>query len=234
MRLDKLLAHSGISRRDAKRAIALGRVRVNGETAKSGAVNVDGQIVSLDGERITMPGELYVMLNKPAGYLTAASDSRAPTITQLLPDKYKALGVIGRLDKDVTGLILLTSDGELAHRLISPKMGVTKLYEARVMGVPDADDIARLGAGIVFSDYAARPARLEVVEYCDNALIRLALTEGKFHEVKRLMHAVGHDVISLRRIAIAGVEVDVCEGEHRELADAEIDKLYEAARLERK
>lgn len=233
MRLDKLLTTAGLTRAQAKRAVAEGRARVNGEPVRDAGLRVDGKQVLLDGRPVSEPGEVYWMLNKPAGVLTAVRDAREKTAFALLPEdvRRREPSPIGRLDRDVTGLLLFTTHGELLHRLISPRYAVEKVYIARVEGTPDASDAEKLAAGIAFSDFTARPARLEVLE---EGLVRLTVTEGRYHEVKRLLAAVGHPVSSLARAAMGGVYLDAAlkAGEGRPLTDDEVARLLRAARLE--
>lgn len=233
MRLDKLLTTAGLTRAQAKRAVAEGRARVNGEPVRDAGLRVDGKQVLLDGRPVSEPGEVYWMLNKPAGVLTAVRDAREKTAFALLPEEVRRRepSPIGRLDRDVTGLLLFTTHGELLHRLISPRYAVEKVYIARVEGTPDASDAEKLAAGIAFSDFTARPARLEVLE---EGLVRLTVTEGRYHEVKRLLAAVGHPVSSLARAAMGGVYLDAAlkAGEGRPLTDDEVARLLRAARLE--
>lgn len=233
MRLDKLLTTAGLTRAQAKRAVAEGRARVNGEAVRDAGLRVDGKQVLLDGRPVSEPGEVYWMLNKPAGVLTAVRDAREKTAFALLPEdvRRREPSPIGRLDRDVTGLLLFTTHGELLHRLISPRYAVEKVYIARVEGTPDASDAENLAAGIAFSDFTARPARLEVLE---EGLVRLTVTEGRYHEVKRLLAAVGHPVSSLARAAMGGVYLDAAlkAGEGRPLTDDEVARLLRAARLE--
>ena len=234
MRLDKLLTAAGLTRAQAKRAVAEGRARVNGEAVRDAGLHVDGAEVLLDGRPVTEPGEVYWMLHKPAGVLTAVRDGREATAFALLPEavRRQTPSPVGRLDKDVTGLLIFTTHGELLHRLISPKYAVEKVYIARVEGTPDEADAQRLAAGIAFADFTSRPAQLEIL---GKGLVRLTVTEGRYHEVKRLLAAVGHPVTSLMREAMGGVRLDetLGAGESRPLTGAEIDALFRAARLER-
>ncbi len=234
MRLDKLLTAAGLTRAQAKRAVAEGRARVNGEVARDAGLRVDGAQVLLDGRPVTEPGEVYWMLHKPAGVLTAVRDAREKTAFSLLPEavRRREPSPIGRLDRDVTGLLLFTTHGELLHRLISPKYAVEKVYIARVEGTPDEAAARKLAAGVAFADFTARPARLEVLGEC---LVRLTVTEGRYHEVKRLLAAVGHPVLALRRESMGGVTLDASldAGESRPLTDEETGCLFRAAKLER-
>lgn len=236
MRLDKALTLTGISRSQARRAAADGRARVNGAVTRDAGAEVDPACVTLDGKPIANVGEMTLMLNKPAGVLTATADRSAPTVLDFVPEELKnrGFGPVGRLDKDVTGLILLTTDGQLAHRLISPKRGVEKVYDALVEGEMDARalDIIRAG-GIEFPDFVSKAAG---AEYFGEGRLRLTLTEGKYHEVKRLCARVGHPVIALKRLSIAGVALDPAlgEGQIRPVTPGEEARLYAAAGMDYK
>ena len=236
MRLDKALTLLGMTRTEAKKAIAAGRVKVHGEAARDPGLHVEPEEVALDGRALDAPEEIYYMLNKPAGVLTATEDRRgAKTALDLLPEpvRRRAPGPVGRLDKDVTGLVLMTTDGQLAHRLISPRWTVEKVYLAEVEGEPDEADAQRLREGVAFKDFTARPAG---VKLHGGGLIELTLTEGKFHEVKRLLAAVGHPVARLKRLSIGGVELDegLAEGESRPLTAAEVARLKALVDLSRR
>lgn len=233
VRLDKLLAGAGLSRSQARRAVAAGRVRVRGELARDAGLHAESADVLFDGQPLASPGEVYVMLHKPAGVLSAVRDAREKTAFDLLDAAVRAKNPspVGRLDRDVTGLLLFTSDGELLHRLISPRYEVEKVYQARVEGTPDADDARALAQGVRLSDFVARPARLEVVS---PGLIRLCVTEGKYHQVKRMLAAVGHPVTALKRLSVGGVALDeaLLPGQSRPLSGAEISALRRLVRLE--
>ena len=239
MRLDKAITLRGLSRSEAKKALSAGRVCVNGQTEKNGArILSDGDGVTLDGEGIALKQHTHLMLNKPAGVLTATEDPHGDTtVIDLLPPQLKKrkLGPVGRLDKDVTGLVILTSDGVLAHRLISPKQNIEKQYTAQVEGRLDDSCVQAFAAGMQFKDFEAKGARLEIISASeDGSLCRVYITEGKFHQVKRMLAAVGHEVIRLKRDKIAGLELDAAlqPGEWRELTDAEQAHLYRAAGME--
>ena len=234
MRLDKLLSRLGVSSRSGCREILrAGRVQVNGEPVRSGAYDLpDGALITLDGRALDCRMERHLMMNKPAGVLTAKEDTRQKTVMDLLPPVYASLGCmpVGRLDKDTTGLLLLTTDGELAHRLISPARHVDKVYEAQVEGKLDQDDIAAFAAGIPLKDFTALPAQLEIVS---PDLGRVTVQEGKFHQVKRMFQAVGKPVLLLRRLRFGPLTLDetLKPGEYRELEEKEIAALYAAAGL---
>ena len=234
MRLDKALTLTGITRSQARKAISQGRAMVNGVVTRNISTDVEIENVLFDGKPITAEaGEITLMLNKPAGVLTATEDRRAPTVMDFVPAdlKNRGFGPVGRLDKDVTGLVLLTTDGQLAHRLISPRRGVEKVYIAKVEGEMDETALETIRAGgIEFQDFISKPAG---AEWLGDGQVRLTLTEGKFHEVKRICAKVGHPVIELKRISIAGVALDegLKEGELRRLTDDEIARLYNIAGL---
>lgn len=236
MRLDKAIALTGISRRDARLRVARGRVTVNGvKVMDAGASVDDGDEIFIDGARADIERYTHIMLNKPAGYLTATEDARGGrTIMELLPESLRArkLGPVGRLDKDATGLVLMTTDGQLAHRLISPKRDVVKRYLVEVEGRLNEDCVYALSAGVAFKDFTAKPARLEILSAGESeSVCRVYVTEGKYHQVKRLMASVGHDVKTLKREAIGPVALDerLKPGEWRRLKGDETDELYEIA-----
>ena len=239
MRLDKAVTMAGLSRSEAKEAIRRGRVTLNGGTAKDAALNVNmSDSVCLDGQKLDLKAHRHIMLFKPAGYLTATEDARGDrTVMELIPQsmRFKDLGPVGRLDRDVTGLLILTTDGELAHRLISPKRDVEKQYFARVEGKLGEGDAAAFERGVELKEFKAKPARLTIVSAQeDESLCRVFVTEGKFHQVKRMLLAVGHPVIELKRERIAELELDPAlrEGECRFLTDSEERVLYAAAQME--
>ena len=230
MRLDKAVALTGATRTEARRMIAAGRVTVDGVPARDAGAQVAPESVRVDGAPVQPPTELYLMMNKPAGVITATEDGRLPTVVDLLPEplRRRAPGPVGRLDRDVTGLVLLTTDGQLAHRLISPKWKAEKVYRARCEGRLEARDIDAFAAGIDLGDFTARPARLEILEAADSGSVAdVALTEGKFHQVKRMFAAVGHPLVALERRGIGGVALDgtLAPGEYRALTEDEVGQL---------
>ena len=235
MRLDKALSLAGYTRSEAKALIARGRVCVAGETVRDSGKNVQICDVTLDGSPIDARQELYLMLHKPAGVVTATEDKRLPTVVSLLPESYqrRKIGPVGRLDRDVTGLVLLTTDGQLAHRLISPRWKAEKQYRARCEGALDAGDVTAFAAGLELSDFTAAPARLEILEVGETSLADVILTEGKFHQVKRMFAAVGHPLISLQRLRIGCVTLDesLAPGEFRLLTEQEIAGLKRMTQL---
>lgn len=233
IRLDKLLSMNGISRSQALVITRSGAVTVNGEVVLNSATVIDADAceVRLNGKKLRCDEHLHVMIHKPAGYLTATEDKSTPVIADLLPELYRKRGVgpVGRLDKDVTGLVIMTTDGQLAHRLISPKWEQDKLYRALVEGKVTQREVEAFAAGIPLKDFTARPARLAIIEAKpDKSLCEVIVQEGKFHQVKRMFAATGHPVVKLSRLMVAGLSLDaaLAPGEWRELTEEEINHLY--------
>ena len=235
MRLDKLLSRLGAASRSGCRdLLRAGRVKVDGETVKDGSREVAPHaLVTLDGETLDTRMTRHLMMHKPAGVLTALEDRKCQTVMDLLPPVYTSLNCmpVGRLDKDTTGLLLFTTDGELAHRLLSPARHVDKVYEAEVEGELTQEDAARFAAGIPLKDFTALPAKLAILS---PSLARITVREGKFHQVKRMFGAVGKPVMALRRLSFGPVDLDASlkPGEYRELTEKETAALYAAAGLE--
>ncbi len=235
MRMDKLLGLLGVATRsESKGMLKAGRVRLNGEIARDGAMPVlPGAAVEVDGNPLDTRVERWVMLNKPAGVLTAAEDKRQKTVMDLLPPVYRSLGCmpVGRLDKDTTGLLLLTTDGELAHRLIAPGRHVDKVYMATVDGVLTDADAEAFARGVPLKDFTALPAGLERLKP-DTALV--TVQEGKYHQVKRMFGAVGKPVTALKRLRFGPLLLDESleAGQFRELTEEETAALYRAAGMD--
>ena len=207
-RLDKLLAGTGKwSRREVKALVRQGLVRVDGRLAASAEDKLDpaAAIITVAGETISLCRFTYVMLHKPAGVLTATEDRKQPTVLDLLPPELRRIGLapVGRLDKDTEGLLLLTNDGDLAHRILSPRSGVWKTYYAEHEGTASAEDCAAFEAGLTLGDGTkCLPARLEPQGH-GKSLIHVQ--EGKYHQVRRMMAARGMPVTYLKRIAEGGL-----------------------------
>ncbi len=238
MRLDKYIAQLGVTRKQAKGRIARGEVRVNGQVCTDPGHIVDDGVdqVSSSGQSVAPPGEMYLMLNKSAGLLSATRDGRgAGTVMELLPEAYQSLGLspVGRLDKDVTGLLFMTTDGQLLHRLISPRWQVEKEYIAVVEGALDAGDVQAFAQGIRLTDFTALPARLSIDER-DSAVGRVVVTEGKYHQVKRMFGARGKPVLQLHRSAFGGIALDedLAPGQWRALTPGEISRLKTITNLD--
>ena len=224
MRLNAFLARAGVaSRRAADELIKAGRVSVNGEPGRLNTVVGAHDRVELDGEEVTRQRLRYVLLHKPAGVVTTARDPQGrPTVVELVPAEPRVVPV-GRLDADTTGALLLTNDGQLAHRLAHPRYGVEKTYVAEVEGDPDEDALQRLREGIDLEDGRTAPARARRLGPGE---VELVLHEGRKHQVKRMLAAVGHPVTRLHRSAYAGLTLGGLEpAEWRELEPSEIERL---------
>ena len=238
-RLDKRLASTGRwSRREAKELIRQGRVRVDGVPAARPEDKVaEDSTLSVDGAAVDCSPFVYLMLYKPAGLLSATEDPRQKTVLDLLPRHLRRRGLfpVGRLDKDTTGLLLLTDDGALAHDLLSPRKHVDKVYRARVDGRVDGADAAALAAGMVLGDgLRCLPAGLEPLG--DGSECLVTLREGKYHQVKRMLAARGKPVLELKRLSMGPLELDgsLSPGQWRELTTFELVQLKRAAELSEK
>ncbi|HYF95507.1 MAG TPA: pseudouridine synthase [Symbiobacteriaceae bacterium] len=236
-RLDKLLSHMAVgSRKDVREIIKAGRVRIDGEVITDPAMQVDPdtQAVVLDTVTLTYQSHFHVMMHKPPGYITAADDPRKPTVMDVLPAELRRrdLMPVGRLDKDTEGLLLFTTDGELTHRLLSPKWHVDKKYLVRLERPLAPGAAAAFAAGIVLDDgYTCLPARLESLGPQEATV---TIREGKYHQVKRMFQAVGNHVVYLKRLEMGPLSLgDLPLGQSRPLLDAEIKALYDSAGLAR-
>jgi 23S rRNA pseudouridine2605 synthase len=224
VRLNAYLARAGIaSRRKADELIKAGRVTVNGEAGQLNTFVEPADQVEVDGRAVAPQRLAYVLLHKPAGVVTTASDPQGrPTVVDLVEHESRVVPV-GRLDADTTGALLLTNDGELAHRLAHPKYEVEKVYEAEVEGDPSDNSLLRLVEGVELEDGRTAPAR---VRRLGPSLVELAIHEGRNRQVKRMLEAIGHPVHSLHRSRYAGLTVEGLEpGQWRELAADEVASL---------
>ena len=230
-RVDKILAGTGRwSRREVKELIRAGRVAVGGAAVRSPdeKYDRDGLDLRVDGEPVSGEKYVYLMLHKPAGLVSATDDPRQPTVLELLPPHLRRVGLFpaGRLDKDTEGLLLLTNDGGLAHRLLSPKKHVDKTYFVRVEGVLDEEDCAALASGMVLGDgLECLPAGLERLEAPDEAIV--TLREGKYHQIKRMLASRGKPVRYLKRLTMGPLQLDsgLQKGAWRPLTAEEMDLL---------
>ena len=227
MRLDKYLANSGVgTRSEVKRFIKDKRVKVNGEVIRndSFSVNESEDIVLFDELEVKYKKFYYILLNKPQGYVSAVIDNVYPPVTDLVPEyKFAKLFPVGRLDVDTTGALLLTNDGELAHKLISPKYCVNKVYEVVVNKKISENLVGFFENGINLDNELTLPAKLEII---DDTHAYLTLHQGKFHQVKRMFKYFDYDVLKLKRKTFAFLTVDdLKEGEYRELTIEEEEKL---------
>ncbi len=241
MRLDRWLTTLGAgSRSEVKQWIRGGQVAVDGRIVSDPARSFDpaASRLSLQGKPLDGRVVRHVMMHKPAGVLTAARDPKQPTVMDLLPPEYRSMGCmpVGRLDKDTTGILIFTCDGELNHRLLSPGRHVEKRYRAIAEGRMDAEDIDLFARGIRLSDFKAQPAQLEILWITDQpetTLAEVTITEGKYHQVKRMFAAAGHEVLKLHRCSFGPLEMDpeLPEGAWRELTEDELRALQCAAGL---
>lgn len=232
-RLDKLLASTGRwSRSQVKALVRQGRVRVDGVTAAGPEQKcAPEQALEVDGAPVCLQKFVYIMMNKPGGLLSATEDKRQQTVLDLLdkPLRRRGLFPVGRLDKDTTGLLLLTDDGELAHRLLAPKSHVDKVYLAQVDGCVNGEDAAAFCSGMVLEDgFVCLPAQLQPLE--DGSRCLVTLQEGKFHQVKRMLAARGKPVLTLKRLSMGPLQLDddLPEGGWRQLTDGETEQLRNA------
>ncbi|MFB4170147.1 pseudouridine synthase [Virgibacillus sp. JSM 102003] len=231
MRLDKLLSNMGIgSRKDIKAILKKKHITVNEKIVKDGSMHVDTEsdIIKVQGEIVTYQKYIYLMMNKPGGYISATVDERDKTVIDMLTPSYKLFNPfpVGRLDKDTEGLLLITNDGELAHQLISPKKDVGKTYYAKIKGHVTEEDILKFNNGIMLDDgYQAKPAKLQILHADDQSEVEVTVTEGKFHQVKRMFLAVDKKVDYLKRIKMGELELDrnLVPGDVRELTKDELE-----------
>ena len=225
MRLNAWLARAGVaSRRKADELIKDGRVTVNGEPGQLKTFVSGRDRVELDGRPLEKQRLAFLLLHKPAGVITTASDPQGrPTVVELVADHETRVVPVGRLDADTTGALLLTNDGELAHRLAHPRYEVEKVYEAEVEGDPSDETLRRLERGVELDDGRTAPARAKRLA---PSRVELALHEGRKHQVKRMLEAVGHPVTRLHRSRYAGLSLEGVEpGEWRELEPGEVARL---------
>lgn len=234
IRLDKYLAEMGVgTRQEVKKQIRQGKVTVNGIVVKAAdtKINENGDEVAVGGRMISYVSYEYYMLNKPAGVISATEDRKDTTVIDLIRDKKrKDLFPVGRLDKDTEGLLLITNDGDLAHRLLAPKKHVDKVYYAKIDGVVTEEDVKKFAEGIDIGtdeEEMTRPAKLEIIKSGEESEIRLTIHEGKFHQVKRMFLAVGKEVTYLKRERMGTLCLDenLKPGEYRLLTEEEIENV---------
>ena len=229
MRLDKYIADTGIaSRREAAKAARSGLVSVNGETVRDVSVHIDEKTASVIycGAPLKREQYTYVMLNKPAGYISS-TEPGAKTVMTLLPDEFTKMKMFpcGRLDIDTVGLLLICNDGPLAHELLSPRRHAEKTYGFRCAPPIDSDAARKLEAGVDIGGYVTKPCRVQLSDTGDSG--EITLTEGKFHQIKRMFSSQGSEIVYLRRLSFGGIKLDesLKEGEWRRLTDGEIETL---------
>src|SRR5262245_48472191 len=239
-RLQKILSQAGVaSRRGGEQLMLDGRVTVNGVTIRELGTKADPahDDIRVDGRRVTVvTHHRYLLLNKPRGYVTTRSDpQRRPTVIDLLHGVREYVYPVGRLDFDSEGLLLLTNDGDLAARLTHPRHGVARVYEARVLGIPDAHDLDRLSRGIVLDGRRTESADVKLLPHgrdAANATLAITIREGRNRQVRNMCDAIGHPVTHLKRIAIGPLkDARLRVGQWRELTAQEVERLRRAAAL---
>ena len=231
IRLDKYLADMGIgTRTEVKRLICKGAVRVNTQVVKKPELKIDieSDKVYVGENAVCYEEYEYYMLNKPAGVISASEDKREKTVIYLIDSRQrKDLFPVGRLDKDTEGLLLITNDGALAHRLLSPKKHVDKVYYAKIRGRVNEDDVQRFKEGVdIGEDKITLPARLRILKSAEESEIELTIHEGKFHQVKRMFQAVGKEVVYLKRLRMGNIVLDenLNPGEYKKLDRKELEE----------
>jgi 16S rRNA pseudouridine516 synthase len=234
LRLDKFLTEMGKgSRSQVKTYISKGRVTVNGEIIKRPEYKISPEkdVVNLEGEKVNYSKWEYYMLNKPAGCVSATEDKHFPTVISFIEDAVrKDLFPVGRLDKDTEGLLLITNDGALAHELLSPKKHVAKTYYARIEGKVTAEDVAAFRKGLDIGEKnLTKPAELVILKSESESEIEVTITEGKYHQIKRMFEKTGKKVIYLKRLSMGSLKLDetLATGAYRPLTESELQALKE-------
>ncbi|HBG5346069.1 TPA: rRNA pseudouridine synthase [Clostridioides difficile] len=234
-RIDKILSNLGYgSRSEIKKYCKQGSVVVNGSEVSNPGTQVDTENdeILFNGEEVIYREYIYLMMNKPDGYISATTDKYDPTVLDLIDLSYLAFEPfpVGRLDKDTEGLLVLTNDGKLSHRVLSPKKHVPKTYYAKIDGVVTEEDVEAFAEGVVLDDgYKTMPSQLNILKSDDESEIELTIHEGKFHQVKRMFESVGKKVVYLKRLSMGNLKLDESLelGEYRELTDEEVKLIEE-------
>lgn len=233
MRLQKYMASCGVaSRRKSEELIAEGKVRVNGNTVTELGFKVeDGDIVEYDGKRIVPEEEkVYIVLNKPSGYVTTADDQFGrKTVLDLVEGVEERIYPVGRLDYDTTGLLILTNDGDFTNKMTHPSYKINKKYIAKVKGIPTEQEMKRFRDGLKIEDYTTAKAKIKLLrQFSDESLVEIEIREGRNRQVRKMCEAIDHPVKSLRRTQVGSLRLgDIQEGEWRYMTDSELEKLAE-------
>ena len=235
LRIDKILSNLGYgSRAELKVYCKKGMVKVNDKVISNPGTQVDTDVdkIEFNNEVVNYREFIYIMMNKPDGYLSATFDKRDPIVLDLIDSSYLAFEPfpVGRLDKDTEGLLVLTNDGQLAHRVLSPKKHVPKTYYAKIEGKVTEDDIKAFENGVILDDgYETMPAQLNILKSDEQSEIELTIHEGKFHQVKRMFESVGKKVVYLKRLSMGKLKLDesLGLGEYRELTEEEVKLIEE-------
>src|SRR5699024_10602268 len=230
MRLDKMLSHMGFgSRKDVKQLIKSKKVRINGDIANKPNMHIDvsNDEVSVHGELVKYREFIYLMLHKPQGVISATEDGYDQTVIDLLEmeDALFEPFPVGRLDKDTEGLLLITNDGKLAHALTSPRRAIEKTYVATIDGAVTEEHVQQFSEGVTLDDgYETKPGKLRIITSGETSEIELVITEGKFHQVKRMFQAIGREVTYLKRVQMGEIQLDdrLQLGSYRELTEEEL------------
>lgn len=229
MRIDKYISNCGYaSRKDVKKLIKNGVVTINGTVCKKAEQQVDeNSEVCVEGNKLVYSEFVYLMLNKPQGYISSVYDKKYPVVTDLVDEEYVHFEVfpVGRLDIDTEGLLILSNDGQFAHEMTSPKKNIYKRYFARLDKPMEEKDIEIFAGGMEFKEFTAKPAKLEITDNPEEVYIEIA--EGKFHQVKRMCERVGKRVVYLKRVAIGGLTLDetLKIGQIKELTKEDLEKI---------
>ncbi|WP_084480980.1 pseudouridine synthase [Peptoclostridium acidaminophilum] len=239
MRLNKYIAFCGAaSRRKADELVLQGRVRINGILVKEVGVQIEPGIdtVEIDGKTITPEDEkVYIMLNKPTGYVSTAKDQFGRKTVLDLVDTDKRVYPVGRLDYDTSGLIILTNDGDFSYAMTHPKHEIKKVYIAKIKGKPSISQIALFERGLRIEGYTTAPSRLELLKYdaaSDSSVVRITIHEGKNRQVRKMCDAIGHPVMSLSRVQIGHLNLgDLEKGKSRPLKAEEVKRLLKAVTI---
>jgi 23S rRNA pseudouridine2605 synthase len=232
-RLQKYIADCGVaSRRKAEELIKQGRVKVNGMVVTEMGTKVgDTDLVEVDGKGIKPENKkVYILLNKPAGYVTTAKDQFGrPTVLDLLKGVRERVFPVGRLDYETTGLLILTNDGDFTYKMTHPKHEIEKTYIATIEGIPTIEEINRFEKGLRIEDYITAPAKLRILsENMRNSVVEVTIHEGKNRQVRKMCEAIGHPVLSLKRISLGKLSLgNLAEGTWRELSQKEVKSLLE-------
>lgn len=242
MRLDKLLANMGYgSRKEVKQLLKQKEVEVDGVIVKDASIHVDPSIqkVKVFGEEVIYKEFVYIMMNKPAGVVSATFDNYDRTVVDLLEEDVNYFNPfpVGRLDKDTEGLMFMTNDGDLAHRLLSPKKHIPKKYFAKINDIVTQEDVEAFKKGITLDDgYETMPGNLEIIKADYNSEVFVTIYEGKFHQIKRMFEARGKKVIYLKRLSMGSLKLDesLSLGDYRELTDEELALLKKDVEIKRK
>ncbi len=232
-RLDKIIANSGtLSRKEVHRLIKSGAVSVNGITTKDRGFCIDPETaeIKINGQSVSLEKYVYIMLNKPEGVVSATKDPTEKTVVDLVPAEFKKKNLFpaGRLDRNTTGFVLITDNGDFAHKILSPKNHIEKTYEARLAERIDEVSLQKVAEGITLGDGTeCLPAKVKVLEDGENPLIEIKICEGKYHQIKRMFAAVGNAVIELKRVKMGGLPLDegLAPGECKILSKEEVELI---------